>query len=187
MFAGKRWLPFALLVVMVLSLLGCGEAETQYTVYKNGTQFLVDSAQGQINDGEHIYQYEFNGDSRSFGVTFTYPNGSTYWFESSNGSGFGGWSDDYAEDLYVSGDVLVDVVKENAPRRMQYGSFLAGVTLLGLGVFQMFVPVAFWKVSYGWRYRNAEPSEGALTFGRIEGAVVAVIGLILLLRAFGIC
>ena len=172
-----------ILIVLILSiaLIGCAEQETTYTVNKNGIEFRIDSAQKTISDGDNIYHYEFSGDSSSFKVTITYPNGSSYWYNQSGGVGGGGWSDDYIEGTYVSGETLVEVVREKAPKRVDPVKIVGGLMLIALGIIDMIVPKVSWYLGYGWRYKNAEPSDIALIFARIAGGIAVAVGVVLLL------
>ncbi len=54
---------------------------------------------------------------------------------------------------------------------------LMGLILILLGIFNMAAPEAAWYLEYGWRFRDAEPSEAALLFARIGGGFAIVIGL----------
>ena len=172
-----------ILIVLILSiaLIGCAEQEITYTVNKNGIEFRIDSAQKTISDGDNIYHYEFSGDSSSFKVTITYPNGSSYWYNQSGGVGGSGWSDDYIEGTYVSGDTLVEVVREKAPKRVDPVKIVGGLMLIALGIIDMIVPKVSWYLGYGWRYKNAEPPDIALIFARIAGGIAVTVGVVLLL------
>ena len=172
-----------ILIVLILSiaLIGCAEQQTTYTVNKNGMELRVDIAQKTISDGNHIYHYEFSGDSSSFSVTITYPNGSSYWYNQSDGGGVAGWSGDYVEGTYVSGDALVEVVREKAPKKMNPGKIVGGLMLMALGLIDVIAPKVSWYFGYGWRYKNAEPSDIALTFARIAGGIAVGVGVVLLL------
>lgn len=172
-----------ILIVLVLSiaLIGCADQETTYTVNKNGIEFRVDSAQKTISDGDNIYHYEFSGDSSSFSVTINYPNGSSYWYNQSGGVGGGGWSNDYIEGAYVPGDTLVEVVREKAPKRVDPGKIVGGLMLIALAIIDMLAPKVSWYLGYGWRYKNAEPSDVALMLARIAGGIAVAVGVVLLL------
>jgi hypothetical protein len=176
----RLWIVITALLLMV-SLLGCNAKETTYTISKNGIDFEVDSVQKTISEGSNVYRYEFSGNSSSFEVRITYPDGSSYWYNQSGGVGGGGWSDDYAEDRYVPGDTLVDVVREKAPKKTNPGKIVGGLVLMVLGLVNILAPKLSWYLGYGWRYKNAEPSDIALTLARIGGGIEIVAGIILLL------
>lgn len=177
----KRLWIILIVLLLSVSLFGCGQKQIVYMVTMDGTEFAVDSAEKTISDGEYTYHYRASGDASSFSVTITYPNGSSYWTDQKNGMIMSGWSDDYADDAYVPGDTLVDVVQYRAPRQVNWDHILGGFVLIGLGIFDVAVPKASWYLGYGWRFKDAEPSDAALVYARIGGGVAIAVGLILLL------
>lgn len=177
----KRFWIIALAMLLTLALFGCTKQESSYIVNKNGTEYHVDTENKTISDDLNTYNYEFSGDASSFSITITYPDGSSYWYTQSEGMGHGGWSNDYDESAYVSGDTLVDVVQEKAPKHTNPGKITAALMLIALGIFDAVFPKVSWYLGYGWRYKNAEPSDAALTFARVGGVIVIIVGIILLL------
>lgn len=55
---------------------------------------------------------------------------------------------------------------------------LIGLVLIVVGVINLISPETGWYLSHGWRYKDAEPSDAALTFARIGGVVGIVAGFI---------
>lgn len=53
--------------------------------------------------------------------------------------------------------------------------------LLAAGALLAVVPWAAWMLAYGWRFKDAEPSDFALAANRILGVTLIVIGIICLL------
>lgn len=53
--------------------------------------------------------------------------------------------------------------------------------LCGVGIFNLAAPKASWYLSYGWRFKDAEPSDEAITLSRIGGGITIVIGVIMLI------
>ena len=96
-------------------------------------------------------------------------------------SGFGGWSDDYDETSYIEGSVLQKAVISKIPEPQEPKNVLLIVVLIAVGIFNLFFPQTSWYLGYGWRYRNAEPSEAALALNRIGGGVAVAVALLLLL------
>lgn len=177
----KRFWIMALVLIMAVTFFGCAEQESVYTVEKNGSAFLVDADNQIISADGNTYRYDFSGDSSSFNITITYPDGSTYWYSQSDGAGYGGWSDDYGKGNYPSGDTLVDVVQERAPKRVNVRNIAFALIIIALGIFEVACPEAAWYLSRGWQYKNAEPSEAALGFARVGGVVAVILGIVLLL------
>lgn len=176
----KRFWIAVLAVFLVFTLFGCAKQESIYTVSKNGTMYRVDTEKKAIYDTLYTYRYELSGDSSSFNITITYPNGSTYWYSKSDSRGQGGWSDDYSETAYVPGDTLVAIVQENMSQPANIGGILGGLLLIAVGLLNVIAPQMLWYLGYGWRYKNAEPSDAAISFGRISGGIAIVIGIVFL-------
>lgn len=63
-------------------------------------------------------------------------------------------------------------------REARGGYLLVGLLLLGIGIFNTASPRTGWYWSYGWRFKDAEPSEAALLAGRLGGVVCIIIGII---------
>ena len=163
----------------MLLLCACS-TEIVYTVVKNDISYEVDRDNQTISDGTHTYKYDFSGNSSSYNVNIVYPDGSTYWFSQSGHSGHGGWSDDYDEKRYVDGDTLCNVLLEKAPKETNSGKFVGVIILAVVGVFNIVSPYTVWYLEYGWRYKNAEPSDLALGFNRVVGVIVVIAAVILL-------
>lgn len=189
----KRTLLLCLAVLLALSMCACLPAESgaQYTVTKNGVDYVVDQENGIISDGTYTYHYTFSGNASSYNIKITYPDGSTYSWnkQTSDGWGFGGGggSEDYDADRYVGGDVLCDILEAGAPRAKKEanpGQILLGIILVGVGLVNAIAPQIGWYLSEGWKFKDAEPSEMALGFGRGGGVFAVVIGAIVLLVGF---
>ncbi|WP_435169760.1 DUF6199 family natural product biosynthesis protein [Paenibacillus glycanilyticus] len=56
---------------------------------------------------------------------------------------------------------------------------LVGVIFIVLGILNLLYPRAGWYMQYGWRFKNAEPSDAALVMGRISGIIGIAIGIFL--------
>jgi len=165
-------------VLLVLPLCACS-ADSVYTVVRNGREYVVDKKAGTISDGAYTYQYTFSGDSKAYSLEIEYPDGSTYWWQQDkSGMGWGGWSGDYDQSLYTGGDTLRDVLKAKAPRAHKYAG--VGVLLLAVGAFETAAPRAAWYLRYGWRFKDAEPSDAALFLGRGGGMLAILVGIALL-------
>ena len=151
-----------------------------YTATKNNIDYVVDTENKTISDGHHTYQYDFSGNSSNYSITIKYPNGATYWWNKSGYTGHGGWSDNYDEKRYVDGDILTEVVLEKAPREQKSGQGFAALLVAAVGVFNIMSPQTAWYLEYGWRFKNAEPSDLALGFNRVGGLIAVIVAVILL-------
>ena len=170
-----------LVLVLALILVGCGEQEPLTAFDRYGNEYVIDREQGTISDGVYTYAYAYDGDSEVFSISIEYPNGARYTYSQSNGFGSGGYTSNYDEETYASGDILAEVLQNTVPKKASARNIFVGILLMGLGAFYMACPRAGWYLSYGWRFKDAEPSDAALIFGRISGAVVLVIGIFTML------
>ena len=171
-----------LLVLLMLLLPACGqeEARTVYSVGINNVQMTVDTQNMTISDGMHTYQFEITGNN----ITITYPNGATFYWSWSGNVGSGGWSEDYDDSTYTDGHILLQALEMKPGtqnKRERSGNPLAGLLILGLGLWNAVAPYSSWYLSHGWRYKDAEPSDAALGFTRFSGIAAIIVGIILLL------
>ena len=172
----RRRIFLTLCLLTAILLTACGGGANPNVFEKDG--YTVDREAGTITHGEDVYTYAVTG-SGSPRITITYPNGATYFWQWSGSAGHGGWSDDYDPERYADGDTLMELVNFQPPRESS-GNPLLGLLVIAAGIFNLAVPRTAWYLSYGWRYRNAEPSDAALVLGRVGGGAAVLIGLALL-------
>lgn len=182
----KQFTVLVITALLLFSLCACSSAsettssDSTYTIVNNEKIFTVDKDNHTIFDGTHTYKYSFSGDSSTYKINITYPNGSTYFWNYSGSFGTGGWSDDYNEELYIDGSTLCDVVLAKAPKATNSENNFAGIFLICVGIFNAAFPKAAWFMGHGWRYKNAEPSELALAMPRVAGIIAVIAGIIML-------
>lgn len=180
-----RWL-YRFAAVLVAAALCILPAAGAYDVNVNGHTFTVSPDENTISDGSSVYHYTFSGNRAEYKFEIVYPDGSSWWWNkkrNSDGSSFGsgGWSDDYDPQRYADGSDLRDAVLEQAPKASEPKSWLLISLLLAVGIFNMAAPQESWQLSYGWRFKNAEPSAAALAACRFSGAAAIVLALVLML------
>ncbi|MBQ8683926.1 MAG: hypothetical protein IJ518_05365 [Clostridia bacterium] len=179
----KRRMLFSILLLILCLLAGCaagGNAPATYSLEYEGVTYRVDTQAGTLSDGTHTYTYTFSGNSRSYSVEILYPDGSSYWFRMDAGVGQGGWSDDYDDSRYTDGDTLCEVLRQKAPAPPRDAPPIAVIlVMVPIGLFSLLAPQAAWQLEYGWRFKDAEPSDAALVLQRIGGAVVLIVAFIL--------
>ena len=179
----KRVCHLLLTILVIFSLTACASSEVsreESTYEKDG--FTVDREAGTITKGEDVYHYKVTGSENTRGITITYPNGATYYFTWSGNVGTGGWSDDYDPDRYVDGDTLCDVISFEPPKetRSSGGYPLFGLLFIAIGLFSAWNPTAAWYLEWGWRYKDAEPSDTALMIERIGGVFAILVGIVVM-------
>ncbi|MFZ5828199.1 MAG: DUF6199 family natural product biosynthesis protein [Bacillota bacterium] len=50
--------------------------------------------------------------------------------------------------------------------------------LMVFGALNFFAPRTMWYISEGWKFKDAEPSDGYLLFGQVLGVILFLVGLI---------
>lgn len=178
------WCLLALLLALLCAC-SAGEPEERSVKYM-GTTYAIDTETETITSGGLAYRYQIRGDR----VEFTYPDGSTYYWQQQGNIGSGGWSEDYDPQAggYAPGETLWHVLELQGLLEQESGVdggwMLLGLLLVGIGGVNVAVPASMWYLSYGWRYRNAEPSDAALVVQRLSGVAACVVGIVLILFAF---
>lgn len=55
---------------------------------------------------------------------------------------------------------------------------LIGLICVVCGVINAVSPETGWHLSHGWQFKDAEPSDAALTWGRIGGVIAILLGIL---------
>ena len=183
----KKLCLWILVILSILSLTACSSSARSgtYTVTRDGKEYTVDRENGTISDGTDTYRFTLTGDSSEYHLEIICPDGSSYWWtrQESNGfaSGMGGWSDDFDESRYFSVETLRDILEEGMPARTNSQYLLIALVLAVIGGLNVAAPRVSWYLEYGWRFRDAEPSEAALFLNRCGGVLALIVAVILLL------
>ena len=56
----KKCMVLFVVMIFVISLLGCSRQDGVYTVTVNGTDFFVDPVEMTVTEGENVYRYSFS-------------------------------------------------------------------------------------------------------------------------------
>ena len=185
----KRFCLWVAALLLVFTLCGCQSKESPdpYDVAYNGKTYTVDQDQGTIACDGVVYRFAVSGGGgNSVELEVTYPDGSRYYWTKDGSFGHGGWSDDYDPEAsgYVPGDVLWEVLAlESAGQERSGPSPILAVFLLALGAFPAISPRRAWMLGYGWHFKDAEPSDLALTVNRAVGVLLILAGIICLAAA----
>lgn len=164
-------------IIVIFLLTGCSKkAETTYTIIRDNRGYTIDTIKQTITNDNYTYRYRINENE----INITYPDGSTFWWQQQGGSGFGGWSEDYdyRGEKYVSGDILFDLLLNKRNEEKNSGNPLLGIVFLVIGIWNTFFPYSSWYASYGWRYKNVEPSDTALVLTRCGGVIALIASII---------
>lgn len=57
-------------------------------------------------------------------------------------------------------------------------NILFGIVAIVVGVINVISPETGWHLGHGWQFKDAEPSDAALTWGRISGVLAIIFGII---------
>lgn len=169
---------YVLLLMVSVLLCGCSgkPSSSDRTAIREGMEFVIDAEAGTITESGDVYRFSVEGNR----VTITYPNGGTYTWEKGGGVGYSSVSADYDDSRYVSGSVLTDVLAEVPlrDRETDMGMVIGGLACLVIGLWSALFPHSVQYLRHGWRYRDAEPSDMALTLTRLGGILAIVFGAI---------
>ncbi|MBO5196975.1 MAG: hypothetical protein J6B85_00425 [Lachnospiraceae bacterium] len=190
----------ALLLSCALLLSSCGTGEADIPpicqVETSDASYTLDTEQNRITylGKEYSYQVSKGSSSGTGSVSVTVNNGSysTSYRKTEHGiasstSTSGSYNADSQLIAWALTDVIYDAyLGENGflnTHQPSAGTWLAGLVLLGLGILDICAPKAAWWCTYGWRFKNAEPSDAALLFGRIGGVIAALVGFFIMVSA----
>jgi hypothetical protein len=163
-----------ILIILIIPLCSCtAQNNDTYTVTFNAETFFVDTVNQEISFKGQLYKFVIQGNT----ITITYPDGSEYWRTQQDNTSFGGWSDDYNENSYISGDTLINVLSDRLPSNRPQKNYIPPIIALAIGIWSIISPSSSWYLSDGWKYKNAEPSEVALTLIRIAGLIAILAGI----------
>jgi uncharacterized membrane protein HdeD (DUF308 family) len=83
---------------------------------------------------------------------------------------------------YLSPSALRTIISSDVPNQIESNiwQWIIGLTSIGLGLIMMVKPRSVWYLEYGWKFKNAEPSDTALGANCLAGFVMVICGVILL-------
>lgn len=181
----RRFVLFLAALLLVLLCACEGESKNIYTATDGERTYTIDLEAQTISYDDVVCQFSLSsGAYPTFCVT--YPDGSSWWRKSYETSWSSGWSDDYDENRYVPGELLWSMLGGQSSEQSggSGGYLLIGLLLVGLGIFYVAAPRASWYLSHGWKFKDVEPSDAALTLRRFGGVAAILIGAIMAAGAF---
>ena len=199
----KRIIAVILLAVTVLTLVACQQAPEGFTwrhIYENGEVVALlinfDTQTITVSDDKHsaiavgsdgtllestsaekgdVYRYTYDdGD-----ITITYPNGATWWENTSDTGAVGGWSGDYDTNRYIDGSTLgQELTLAYQYARKDWDEVviigLLCLVIIGLGVVAIVHPELGYELKYRMWFENVEPTEFALRMSQLTGVIMIV-------------
>ena len=178
----KRTIAMFLIAVLLLSLTACGPRKRtgREDVYleEAGVTVTIDYDAEVIQYGSDRYTYTVTRDY----CVLHYPNGADYW-----DYGFYHTPDeDYDPERYLPAELLLPLLEHQqaAMSRNRSGlditAILSFILLLCLGLWGVIAPESMAFLRGGWRFRNAEPTEWAISMERVTGIFFLIMALVLL-------
>lgn len=163
----------------IMMFTSCTEKkEKPYEVQLEDMTFSVNPENKTILSNQQLYTYEIVDNI----ISVTYPDQVEFtWTEVENG-GYGSYNglvETYNKEKYVAGDLLVEVLSSQIPKRSNSNNEVFIVILFIIGIWNAAAPSSAWYYSYGWKYKDSEPSSEALIILRLGGIVALLIGVFL--------
>lgn len=168
-----------ILMVVIIFLVACNSNVTRESIYSTSYQnkeYIINTENQTISDNNDTYKYEINNNQ----IKIIYPNNATYWRQYQNNMEVGGWSNNYDESKYVAGDVLIDVLSYESSNTGEVKNIFLIILLFIIGIWNVASPRSSWYISYGWRFKDAEPSDIALWVTKFGGIVAIIVSLVLI-------
>ncbi len=169
----RKSIVFCLFCLLFL-LSACG-SDTYRVITPDNVSLTVDTVAKTIRHGDDVYTYEISGQN----LTITYPNGGQYFSTKHSTGSSGGWNETYDPERYLDGSTLCYALEAERDRQNDNSNPFLPIILIVLGAFQLARPQVAWFLSRGFWFKNAEPSDGALTLLRIGGGVLVGAGVVL--------
>lgn len=178
----RRIVALAPLLLVFCLLAGCSSSAdpTPYSALGGSTYFTVDPGAHTVSDGTYTYVYKTDGN----GLEITYPGGEVFQYRTTNsGNGFSSATGSWRGGLGPKGNYakawdLAEALAQQTPTQSDgQGHPLLALLFVALGVWYAVAPYSAWYVAYGWRYKNAEPSDAALPVCRCSGVVAIILGV----------
>lgn len=166
---------FCIFLLLALLLTGCASknpTEHRIDIDGNIRTVTLDPAAQTVTDGDDVYHYTVNGND----LQITYPNGAVY---EESGSSIS-WYGNYDSERYLSGFLLSNVIQSTRSSPDEPAPLICALLLFALGLFGIVSPRGMWYLSYGWHYKDAEPSDTALTINRVGGVGFIILSIIVL-------
>ncbi len=179
----KRIGLLLLSLVLIFSLSACSLKPTRYNVEYDGKTYKVDTLRRTVSDGTNTYEYSYSEGSMGGSFSINYPNGSRYYAYTTAGGGvFQEEKPDLWKTGYLTPSALETIITSDVPNQMEskIWQWILGLTSIGLGLIMMVKPRSVWHLEYGWKFKNAEPSDTALGANCFAGFVIVICGVILL-------
>ncbi len=166
-------------IAIVLTFTGCAKAPLISTADGKTLIFEDDNRTFKyIND---VYHYRIADND----IYIIYPNGYIYSQNINSNTATKSWSIptgmpeiSFASEIgYIDENYLVDAILKYMGMKSKEsttGIFVIFISAAA-GLWGIISPGSLWYVSYGWRYKNAQPTQAAIILNRIAGVILLMI------------
>lgn len=175
------------IAALLLACMLCGCQENIYDITHNGKVYTVDRELRTVTCDDVVYQFQIiRSGENSVELEITYPDGSRYYWTQHDHTCLGGCSIDYNPEGkgYEPGETLRDVLGPRPASWTSGSGLLAAFFLLAAGALLAITPHTAWMMMYGWRFKDAEPSDMALLTNRVIGVTIIIIVMFFLVASF---
>ena len=167
-----KMLKVLICFIFVFVLAGCQNDKSVIKVNLNNKDCIVYVNENKIVDNDNVYTYIISGNR----IDITYPDSSSYWHVSYGDSSGSGWSDNYGNNGYISGEYIVDMLQKYVISENDHNWFGSLMFIL-LGLLSIVRPYDLWYLRYGFPYKDAKPSEEYIALTRFVGVILIVVGV----------
>ena len=189
-----KWLFCIVGILLFLAACGRETAERQAEAIEmevEGQSAVVRFDQGTLSSGtieagenEYAFAYDMSG-----ALTIRYPNGSVFTLVNGGAAASLEYDgEEFRSKGYLDGLSLVwglesALEQARGTSGKNSPSPLLAMVLSSLGLWNLLAPRSVWYLSSGWRYKNVEPSDGAIIVYRLGGVALLFFGVMCLLAA----
>jgi len=160
-----------------LFLGACSSQKNQsFTFYSEHGLFTINFEEHTISHLNQSYSFEIIGDK----TTIFFPDGSTFWQEKTISGYSGELTSNQGLDYSSSGEELMEALSSIQTHRHSNGSIFPALFVFVISLLQICFPKVSWHLSYGWKFKNAEPSDSALMMTSISGVIGIIFAFFLL-------
>lgn len=174
----KKFFVLLVAILTVLCMTACGQ-ETEKVFVRGDVEFTLNTQDKTISDGENIYEYSIEGSGDNYTIDIRYPDGAVYTWSQSEEVGTGKWKISNESGIVGRTNELVEIAKEDVPKSVGSKPWFLVIVLGVLGLAGLICPYGLWWLGYGWYYKEAKPSESAITVGRAGGGIALFVAVVL--------
>ena len=179
----KKWLLFCLTALCLFLFAACSQP-VEYSAQINGRIPAGHRFPDHFRRGQYLFLYRFRH-QRPYTVVISYPDGTSYVWEQSDGAAAAGGGPDWRMNTsMMSTEAPFAICCHDAARPSQLRSNYYSGYPCRPRLFNIIRPRTAWFLDSGWKYKDAEPSDMALSAHVIGGILALVIAVIVFMSAF---